>query len=254
MKIEAISVSVDYGDFLSHSALWAKSQFDRWIVVTASHDRRTRDICEHHHIECVVTDAFYDNDRAFTKSAGINFGLQHLDLDGWVAHFDADIVLPGRAREMIENATLDPLSIWGCDRLLCQSYEDWCRYVTWPEVQHSCQTFIQANDFPLGPRVGKLEVGDGWYPIGFFQLWNPGESGITSYLDHGTAGRSDTAFALQWPRGRRGLIPEFVAIHLASEPDQMGQNWRGRRSPHFGPSPHPRKSHDHHRHHHHGHY
>jgi hypothetical protein len=248
VKIEALTVSVDYSDFLAHSILWNHRAFDRWVIVTAAHDQRTRDLCEHHHIECVTTDAFYSGDRAFAKAAGINAGLAVLDRDGWVAHLDADIVLPPRSRGMIEQASLDPSSIWGCDRLLCESYDAWACYVAWPEVQHSVNTFIQAQHFPLGPRVGRLSE-DGWSPIGFFQLWNPIESGVSTYPDHGNVDRSDMAFARQWPRHRRGLIPELVAIHLASEPEEgMGANWRGRKTKHFGPEPHPRKppQNDHH--------
>lgn len=252
MKLEAVTVCVNYADFLAHALPWNRHLFDRWVVVTSEADQRTRDLCEHHHVECVSTDAFFSGDRAFAKAAGINAGLSVLDKDGWVAHLDADIVLPPRSRQMIEQATLDPASIWGCDRVLCESFDDWSRYVAWPEVMHSCQTFIQAGHFPLGPRVGRLDR-DGWSPIGFFQLWHPGESGIATYPDHGNVDRSDMAFARQWPRNRRGLIPELVAIHLASEAEEaMGTNWRGRRSRHFGPEPHHRKPHPAPKHHGHG--
>jgi hypothetical protein len=236
MKIEAVSVCVDYADFLAHTILWNRPQFDKWVVVTASHDRRTRDICEHHHIECVVTDSFYDGDRAFVKSNGINAGLERLSRDGWVAHLDADIVLPPRARELIERAQLDPKGIYGCDRICCESYEEWAQYVTWPEVQHSVNAFVQANAFPLGARVAQLD-GDGWSPIGFFQLWHPGESLARFYPDHGDAGRSDLIFGRSWQRRDRHLLPEIVAVHLSSGSDGMGNNWRGRKTPHFGPAP-----------------
>jgi hypothetical protein len=38
----------------------------------------------------------------------------------------------------------------------------------------------------------------GFVPIGFFQLWNPGVSGIRCYVsEHTDAGRGDTLFAQQ---------------------------------------------------------
>jgi hypothetical protein len=254
MKLEAVTVCVDYADFLAHTILWNRPQFDRWIVVTASHDRRTRDICEHHHIECVVTDEFFRDGRAFVKSAGINVGLDALSRDGWVVHLDADIALPPRARKMLERAELNPKGLYGADRILCNSFEDWARYVSWPEVMHSCNTYIQGNDFGLGPRIGHLGE-DGWLPIGYFQLWNPMASLVRHYPDHGSADRSDMKFARAWPRADRHLVPELFVVHLASEEEtQMGSNWRGRRTPHFGP--HPKRRHRHcepepHRHHHH---
>jgi len=75
-------------------------------------------------------------------------------------------------------------------------------------------------------------------PIGFFQLWHAGATGIRTYPGHGAVDRSDMSFALQWPRGRRALVPEIVAIHLATDDGrEMGANWRGRTTPPFGPVP-----------------
>jgi hypothetical protein len=238
MKIEAITTCVSYADFLSHSLLWNVRHFDRLVVVTDRKDRRTRDLCEHHHVECVGTDAFYASDRAFAKSGGINAGLALLSGADWVVHLDADIVLPPRARALIEQANLDPEAIYGIDRMMCRSFEAWLAYIAAPEVQHSCDAFVQANAFPLGVRVAKLRE-DGWAPIGFFQMWNAASTGVLTYPDHGAADRSDLAFARQWPRRKRALIPEVVAIHLASDVEgaEMGNNWRGRVSPSFGPAP-----------------
>jgi len=259
MKIEAVTVCVNYADFLAHTIVWNKPCFDRWVIVTDSEDQRTRDICEHHHVECVTTDSFYSGDRAFAKACGINFGLSHLQGDGWFAHLDADIVLPPRARQLIEQTKPDPRTIYGVDRVMCYSYEDWARYQSWPEVQHSCNLFVQATDFELGTRVGHLDE-DGWAPIGFFQLWHPSGSGHAAYPDQGNGDRSDLKFARNWPREHRGMIPEVVAIHLDSEKrETMGGNWRGRKTKHFGPKPLPRPlppvgdhKHIHHHHHHYG--
>lgn len=235
MKIEAITVSVDYSDFLAWSLLFNTRLFDRLVVVTAPDDRRARDLCEYHHVECVQTDAFFDKERAFAKSNGINAGLARLTGEDWLVHLDADIVLPPRSRALLERAALDPAALYGVDRMMCRSYAEWLAYVAAPEVQHSCDTFVQANAFPLGARVARMDA-EGYVPIGFFQLWNARATGIKSYPDHGTADRSDLAFARQWPRGRRHLIPEIVAVHLASDDGSaMGMNWRGRRSGPFGP-------------------
>lgn len=236
MKIEAVTICVNYSDFLAHTLLWNRGAFDRIVVVTDKKDKATRDLCEHHFVRCVATDAFYESDRAFCKSGGINAGLAALDGDDWVVHLDADIVLPPRSRRLFENAGLSPDTIYGIDRMMCRSFDDWLAYVGQPEVQHSCDAFVQANAFPLGVRVAKMGE-DGWAPIGFFQLWNAGATGIRHYPDHGAADRSDLAFARQWPRGKRALIPEVVGVHLSSEAEgsEMGINWRGRRSPPFGP-------------------
>jgi hypothetical protein len=76
-------------------------------------------------------------------------------------------------------------------------------------------------------------------PIGFFQLWNVA-SGIKDYpLEHGSAGRTDMLHALRWPRRRRHLIPELIAVHLEGPIAPGVKNWRGRRMEWFGPKPHP---------------
>lgn len=235
MKLEMLTVCVQYSDFLSWFLLHNSKIADRLIVVTDTKDRKTADLCEHHHVECIKTDVFYEGGVAFDKGAGINEGLNALSLDGWVAHLDSDIILPPRTRPLLEAANLDPSMVYGIDRLLCKSFEDWIDYVTLPEVQHSLNAFVQCNAFPLGTRVANMGGGDGYVPIGFFQLWHPGASGKREYPGHSHAGRGDFSFGQSWPRAKRALIPEIVAVHLESEDAEMAANWRGRRTKPFGP-------------------
>jgi hypothetical protein len=234
MRIDAVTVCVNYADFLAWTLPVNKTHFNRMVVVTAPEDRRTRDICEYNHVECLTTNAFYKKGATFNKCAGINEGLRQLGSRDWICHLDADIVLPPRSREMLGKIDLQPDMIYGIDRLMCRSFDDWTRYVSKPEVQHSCDTFIQANAFPLGVRVGKLSE-EGWLPIGFFQLWNAGETGVDTYPEHGEADRGDMPMGRKWPRAKRALIPEIVGIHLESESMiNMGANWSGRTTREFG--------------------
>lgn len=233
MKIEAITICTDYSDFLAYSLPLNKAIFDRLVVVTTPSDRKTRDLCEFHHVECIQTDVFYANGASFNKGAAINEALKVLSKDGWIIHFDADIVLPPRTRDLLEKIDLDPSCIYGIDRIMCRSFEQWSAFLQHPEVQHSCDIFVQANAFPLGVRVAKLK-GDGYVPIGFFQMWNPSISSVSVYKEHQAADRGDMAFALQWPRRKRLMIPEIVGIHLESEQGKMGTNWNGRSTKPFG--------------------
>jgi hypothetical protein len=233
MKIEAVTVCVEYADFLAHSLPANKHLFDRIVVVTDTRDTATQRLCAYHHVECVQTDAFYLNDHAFNKGRGINEGLARLDRDGWLVHLDADIVLPPRARELLHRIELDPTHIYGIDRLMCRSLDAWLDFLAAPELQHADEVFVQANAFALGVRVAKTDQ-DGYLPIGFFQLWH-GATGRLHYPDqHGAAARADMMFAQQWRRAERTLIPEIVAIHLESEAAPGGANWRGRRTRFFG--------------------
>ncbi len=216
MKIDALTICVDYADFLAHCIPHNRHLFHRYVVVTTPHDRRTRDLCEHYYVDCLTSDCFYDDGDVFSKSSGINMALAHLDSRDWVLHLDADIVLPPRTRMILDGLTLDPTCIYGVDRIMCPNHAAWMEYMSAPEVQHSCQTFVQASAFPFGTRVGRL-ARDGWSPVGYFQLWSPDGSGISRYPRHGAADRSDHVHAMMWPRHKRVLIPEIVAIHLEQQ-------------------------------------
>ena len=238
MKIEAVTTCVDYSDFLAWSLPFTVRQFDRLVVVTTPGDRRARDLCEHHHVECLVTDAFHRGEKAFDKGAAITEGLKRLACDAWVCHLDSDIILPPRTRHLLERLDLDPLCLYGIDRMMCHGFAEFARYLSEPEVQHSCDIYVQANAFPLGARIAKLR-GDGYLPLGFFQLWHACETDIKDYPSHGAADRSDLMFAQRWPRRRRQLLPEIVAVHIdnVTDDEPMGANWRGRRTRSFLDAP-----------------
>ena len=247
--IEAVTVCVDYSDFLAYSILFNKQCFDRWVIVTTPPDEATRRLCEYHNLEYLVTSTFYGQDQRggrgkiyrppFNKGSAINAGLQVLDRTGWVIHLDADIVLPPRARDMLEIAELDPGSIYGVDRLMNKHFDEWAVHVTYPEIQHDMNIFVRSNTFPFNVRVAKHREPPpkgGYLPIGYFQMWNPSASNVHDYpIMHTTSGRSDMIHADKWPRAKRGVIPEITAIHLESEEVRMAANWEGRRTAYFGP-------------------
>lgn len=238
MKIECVTVCVNFSDVLAHTLPLNKRHFDAMVVVTDTRDEATWRLCRHHHVRCVPTDAFYVHDQAFNKGMGINAGLAALRRDAWLVHLDADIVLPPRTRELLETSVHpDEDCIHGIDRMMCPDFEGWMRHVTDPVTQHADGIFIVPEPFGLGARVAKLD-GEGYVPIGFFQMWHAGASGIADYPDHhGTAGRADMLHALRWPRRQRVLIPELIGIHLEGPIAPGVKNWRGRRMAHFGLPP-----------------
>jgi len=85
----------------------------------------------------------------------------------------------------------------------------------------------------MGVRIAEY-MGEGYEPIGFFQMWNPPASGVYTYPEqHGAADRTDVLHAKKFARGKRQLLPELIAIHLDSEDldlQQMGKNWNGRKT------------------------
>lgn len=236
MKLEGVTVSVDYGDLLAATLPFARSTFDRLVVVTAPHDKLTQRVCEYWHVRCVVTPAFYgEKPGEFYKGRGINVGLEALDRDGWVLHLDSDIYLPPLTRPVLERSALDPEAVYGCDRMMCPSYAAWQEFLACPRLVHEAGVYVHANAFPLGTRLAPDGCG-GHVAPGFFQAWNPAASGVHDYpADHGSAARSDVAHALRFKR--RLFLPDLVVTHLESAGGltPMGANWSGRKTPVFGP-------------------
>jgi hypothetical protein len=237
MLLEGIITCVNYGDFLAATLPLNRHVFDHLVVVTTPDDRATQRLCQHYDVHCLLTDAFHAGGEPFNKGLGINAGLTQLGRTGWIVHMDADIVLPPKAREVLLGVPLDPLMIYGIDRVNCQSYREWLRYLQLPTPQHEQDVFVHPGPFRLGTRIAKSEF-QGYIPIGYFQLWCAGAYPERRYPEHHSdAARSDMLFAVQWPRLRRQLLPELFAIHLETEAAAMGANWKGRTTPAFGPMP-----------------
>ncbi len=244
-KLYGVTVCVNYADFLCHVLPVNKQHFDRLIVVTSENDLATQRLCETVHVECIKS---RELNHDFNKGKAINLGLDkiyaafHKEIrkDDWVVHMDADIFLPHRTREILNSLDLDPSHLYGVDRLMCPSYDEWQNFISNPMPQHENEIFVHANAFSFGVRIAKL-LETMWHPIGFFQLFNPHGVGFRRYPEeHSVADRSDMIFAQNWERRHRTLIPEIVAIHLESESTDMGINWNGRKSKPFGPHvPHP---------------
>lgn len=227
-KLEAVVVCDRYHDFLRCTLPYNKFLFDRLVVVTSFEDKETQRICEFYHVECVKTDVLQSRKKQFCKADGINEGLAKLSLDDWVVHMDADIWLPPQTRILLQRAGLAKRMVYGIDRFIVKGYRQWDEFLERPKLQQEADSWVHLGAFPLGTRVMQAHA-QGYVPIGFFQLWNPKVSGINRYPDkHTDAGRTDLLFAMQWPRGLRGFIPEIVGYHLESVDSGFEANWKGR--------------------------
>jgi hypothetical protein len=237
MKLEAVITCVNHADFLAHTLPHNKPHFDKLIVVTAPEDRQTQKVCDYWGVKYHATDAFNSRWGDFKKGCGINEGLNLLDRTDWLLHLDADIVLPPNTRYVLERADLEPLMVYGVDRVMCPNWEAWQKFISAPEPHTEGNGFFintVHSGFPLGTRLSFDHEG-GYIPVGYFQLWNVA-SRVTKYVEgHSDAGREDAVFPIQWPRRRRALIPEITAYHLESEPAEMAVNWKKRVTKPFGP-------------------
>lgn len=244
MFLEAVSVCVDYDDYLLQIAPFNRPLLDRWIVVTRPRDEKTRQVCSKFSIDCVLSDEF-DRQPPFAKSYGINAGLRQLAGQEWLLHLDSDIVLPYDFRQCLEDADLRKGNIYGCQRLCLPGWNAWqdaqkqglySRYNGW---------LTEYRDRPKGSYLGGVPagIGNGYTPIGFFQLWHASETLQWGHSKkwyphrHNNAARTDTQFCSLWDRFNRIQIPELLVFHLEHEnaKDGMGHNWSGRKTPRFGP-------------------
>lgn len=237
MKIEGVIVCINYSDFLKVTLPNNRTLFDKLVIVTDTKDTETHKTCEFYNVECIITDIFYKDSNIPNKALGINEGLKSLSMSGWVVHLDADIWLPPMTRNILENLPLKESIIYGIDRMMCNSYKEWHQFISLKQTQgiHEGWIYLHLHHFPIGQRIVQYH-GDGYMPIGYFQLWNPSKSNIKSYpINVCGFDRTDVEHLKQFKRQNRGFIPELVCIHLASEKHDMGQNWRGRTTKSFLP-------------------
>ena len=237
-RFEAVTVCLNYADFLEHSIRANQSHFDDWVVVTSKEDRDTLVVCERHGVRAVFCPHFKKNSSSFNKALAINLGLAHLKCSDWMVHLDADTILPRNFRGLIENIEPRKDCIYGVNRVHCPSWEEWQRFLSETNTDQKHYFIHPPGGWKIGTRLSHFDYG-GYVPIGFFQMWNR-EARITRYptIQDGGAEHTDVLHALQWERPNRVLIPEIIAIHLESEPGPMGANWNGRTTKKFGPSGH----------------
>lgn len=234
--VEAVTVSVGCGDFLAHTLPLNMHHFDRIVVVTEPQDKDTINVCDHYGVKYVATNKFQPGVHTFCKGLGINEGLKILDRKAWMVHLDSDIILPPHFRRTLARMDLDTSYIFGMDRFEFKSYDEWQRFHGKPVPQvggNGMMVDMQHTGRPLGTRV-MFDFAGGYAPIGYFQMWHA-DSGVFKYQEgHTDAGREDSHFAIQWPRMKRMLLPEFIACHLESENAPMSVNWKGRETKPFG--------------------
>jgi hypothetical protein len=238
MKLQAVTVSVNYADFLEVVIPENKSLFDKWVIVTDTKDTATKELCDQHGLICVQTDSFYDNGAIFNKWAGLNEGLNLIDEDAWVAILDGDIVLHNQTKYVLKKLNLDPTFIYGIDRLDCVGFERWDKYKESSSVLRE-NWLLHSAGLPISARLvhlygGKEDKGKfiGYRPLGYFQLTH--RSSFDKYPQNSiSADHCDLMFAGEYPREKRALIPELFCVHLISDEARKGQNWKGRKTKPF---------------------
>lgn len=239
--INAVTVCRHYSSELEVTIPHNKIHFNRWTIVTTEDDKKTQSLCAKHGLHCLIT-GDDKRDGAFSKGRMIERGLHHCHAHGWMIHIDADIVLPYYFRKHVEMAHLETRKIYGVDRIMVHSREDWNKLAASGWLLGIQADYPHGVGVPEGYQLGSRWMGaDGYVPIGFFQMWHRGGGGEEKWgirtkpypTSHGTACRTDVQFALQWDRRDRVLIPEIFVAHLEGTKAKKGSNWNGRTTPEF---------------------
>ncbi len=235
MRLEGITISVGYDDYLNETLRYNAPHFDDMLVITKSTDKGTLGVCKKYGVKTLTPDyVFHEHGDVFNKARGIRFGLSNMRQDDWILHLDADIALPNRFRNMLEKSRLDETKIYGADRVACRGWDKWIEYRNSFEPQYKYHYMVQPpKGMPIYSRVSHDDYG--WSPIGYFQLWNK-KSRYEYPVNHGSAERTDLLFGIQWPPNKRELLPNLFCVHLEHEDGiPMGTDWNGRKTPRFGP-------------------
>lgn len=204
MKIFGVVVCVNYADLLARGIERWRDGLERLVVVTASHDTMTQELCGRHGVECFVTDIFYYGGAKFNKGAALSEAIHKTGLRGdhWILTFDADIVPPKDWRAQVECFAPQKGHLYGALR-----YQQ-------PE---------NAKELRVVPTA---RMPQSWV-IGFFMLFHSQDpivgDGPVFDLCWPHAGNYDTIFCRKWPTGSHILMP-LDTIHLGNE----RENWVGR--------------------------
>lgn len=213
--VGGVTVCVDFDDILEHTLPYNLKHFERFVVVTATHDERTQKLCRRLHVQCLVTDVFYENGAAFNKWAGLEQGLDYLGRHGWICVIDADIMIPRNPSQIVPQVgkLYTPLR---------RNFTTWLK----EEIPHE----------PYWRRFRMVNLRE--EHAGYFHLFHADSPQCVEKPWYSTtfswAGTADTLFQRRFQE-RDKLRPKFEVLHIG----ETFRNWAGRVQPRLDGQPVP---------------
>lgn len=205
--MRAITVCVNYDDFLARTLPTWLRHFDEILVVTAPGDEGTAKVAaQYGRVVTHATEAFYREGVSFNKGAALEEGFGILGRRGWIAILDADVALP-------PDANLDGLQI-GC------LYSPYRRMAPADfDVESPLWHMLPRGEETLnGEYAGYCQIFHALDPAVAIPPWY--KSGWP------TCGGCDSDFWQRWPEHLRRR-PAWDVLHLG----EARKNWGGRITP-----------------------
>ena len=203
--MNAITVCVEYHDFLARTLPSNAGHFEQVLVITTAQDHKTQEVVrEVKNASCFTTNAFYRDGCEFNKGAAIEDAIDFLGREGWIALIDADTLLP-RATSF---KAITPGNLYLAQRRLCPSLDKFRfhrvkRKSEWP-ISEEC--LYLGGYFQLFHACDPVLAQKPWYPTGWRHAGGPGPE-----------------FIEKWAPGRRHYFPWHVT-HIGPP----RENWFGR--------------------------
>ena len=112
VKVDAVTVCVNYADFFQHT-VDNRHCFDTWLIITVPEDHDTIDICKQYDIKYCFSDRIFLDDK-FHKGKALNDGLSVLQPDDWVCVIDADsLLVPSAFQHVRKEITFETDCLYG---------------------------------------------------------------------------------------------------------------------------------------------
>ncbi len=150
-KLEAITVAINYSDYLELTLPENISYFDNYNILTIEEDKETIELCNKYGANCIIVDnPFGKNGFSFDKGYVIQEGLRNLKFFDWILLLDADIIVPTNFRELLNLDSLDMNILHGASRSFAWDYNEYLQY------KNKEKTIDEFYNLPGGEGCGYI--------------------------------------------------------------------------------------------------
>lgn len=198
--IDALSVCVDYSDYLALGIKRWREGLRSLTIVSAPHDELTHQLARAEGAQVYITDAFYRDGAAFNKGRALEEARERLPRGGWVLLFDADIIPESGWVYKVSEARPEIGNLYSAKRYDCRNLGD-RESPNLPELPDDCG-------------------------VGYFQLFHSEDPVaqarplIDVHWVH--AGNYDDRLKERWATANRRWLP-IRLVHVGER-----ENWFGR--------------------------